>query len=180
MTDAALDALRYPVGKFQPIPTGTKDDRARWIDEIARAPEILAGLVQGLTPAQLGTPYREGGWTVAQTVNHVADSHINAYIRTRFVLTEDDFTVKPYAEAKWAMLADAAALDVSPSIALLRALHTRWVMLLRAITPEQFVKPFTHPESGPMTLDKLIQLYEWHGRHHAAHIRTLKARNGWV
>lgn len=174
-----LDALRYPVGKFAPIPLGTAQDRARWIDEIARTPAVVAELVRGLSDAQMSTPYRPGGWTVAQTVNHMADSHTNAYIRTRFALTEDDFVVKPYDEVAWATLADAAQVDVSGSLEMLRGLHARWVILLRSLAPAQFERAFVHPESGPMTLDKLVQLYEWHGRHHAAHIRNLKTREGW-
>jgi uncharacterized damage-inducible protein DinB len=159
---------------------GTAADRARWIDEIARTPEMFAGLVRGLSSRQLGTPYRDGGWTIAQVVNHVADSHMNAYIRTRFALTEDVYTVMPYKEALWATLADAQQLDVEPSLAVLRGLHQRWVTLLRSLSSDQFEIRFTHPESGPMTLDKLVQLYEWHGRHHAAHIHGLKTREGWA
>jgi hypothetical protein len=127
-----------------------------------------------MTPAQLQTPYRPGGWTGAQVVHHVADSHINAYIRTRFALVEDNFTVKPYDENVWATLADATSTDVAPSLSILRGLHARWTTLLRTLTPEQFQRPLLHPERGPMTLHTLIQLYAWHGRHHAGHLKSIQ------
>ena len=133
MTDHSLDAVRYPVGRFTVVKDSTAAMRAKWIDEIAAAPDILAGLVAGMTPAQMQTPYREGGWTAAQVVNHVADSHVNAYIRTKFTLAEDGFTVKPYEESRWAQFPDALALDVTPSLNMLRGLHARWTALLRTL-----------------------------------------------
>jgi hypothetical protein len=171
MTDAALDALRFPVGKFKADPAA---DMSAMIDQIAAAPDAIAKIVDSMTPAQLEAPYRPGGWTGAQVVHHVADSHINAYIRTRFALVEEHFTVKPYDENVWATLVDATSANVAPSISILRGLHARWTTLLRTLTPEQFQRPLLHPERGPMTLHNLIQLYAWHGRHHAGHLRSIK------
>jgi hypothetical protein len=173
VTDAALDAFPASVGPFKPI-RAARADRARWIDEMLR-PEMFAGLAAPFAPKL--TPHRDSGWTSGR--DHVADSHM-VHIRTRFALTEDVYTVMPYKEALWATLADAQQLDVEPSLAVLRGLHQRWVTLLRSLSSDQFEIRFTHPESGPMTLDKLVQLYEWHGRHHAAHINGLKTREGWA
>jgi len=174
MTDNALDALRFPVGKFAPVTVATMAQRTAWIDDIAATPEIIGGLVASMTPAQLLTPYREGGWTAAQVVNHMADSHANAYIRTRFVLSEDNFTVKPYNENRWAQFVDAVDADVTPSVNMLGGMHARWVKLLRTLGPDEFARQLLHPERGPMTLDTLIQLYAWHGKHHAGHLRIVK------
>ena len=170
MTDAALDSLRFPVGKFKADPNA---DMSAMIDQIAAAPDAIATIVERMTSAQLQTPYRPDGWTAAQVVHHVADSHINAYIRTRFALVEDNFTVQPYDENVWATLVDAKGIDVSPSSSILRGLPARWATLLRTLTPEQFQRPLLHPERGPMTLHNLIQLYAWHGRHHAGHLRSI-------
>lgn len=170
MTDAALESLRYPVGRFKADPNR---DMNAMIDQIAAAPARIGELAERMTPAHLGAPYRPGGWTGAQVVHHVVDSHVNAYIRTRFALVEDNFTVKPYDEAVWAELVDAKSenpADVAASIAILRGLHARWTTLLRTLSPEQLQRPLLHPERGPMTLDTLIQLYAWHGRHHAGHL----------
>lgn len=171
MTDAALESLRFPVGKFKADPNA---DMSAMIDQIAAAPDAIANVAESMTPAQLQSPYRPGGWTGAQVVHHVADSHVNAYIRTRFALVEDNFTVKPYDENVWSQLADATQPNVAPSIAILRGLHARWATLLRTLTPEQFQRPLLHPERGPMTLHNLVQLYAWHGRHHAGHLKSIK------
>ena len=179
MSDPALDALRYPVGKFHAVTGADRAARAKWIDEIAHAPANVARLVQGLSPKQLLTPYREGGWTLAQVVNHMADSHANAYIRTRFAIAEDNFTVKPYDEKRWAEFPDATDADVVPSLDLLKGMHARWVKLLRTFTDADFARPLLHPERGPMTVDWLTQLYAWHGRHHAAHIANTRTQHGW-
>ena len=172
---------RYPIGKAQ-IGEGplAEAQRAELIEQVARAPAELRAAVSGLTDAQLDTPYRDGGWTVRQLAHHVPDSHMNAYVRFRLALTEDEPTIKPYLEARWAELPDACALPVDPSLQLLEALHERWVTLLRAMTPDQFGRGFVHPEHGRrMTLDQTLQLYAWHGRHHVAHVRTLRERKGW-
>jgi len=171
MTDAALESLRFPVGKFKADPNA---NMSAMVDQIAAAPDAIAKIAERMSPAQLKTPYRPGGWTGAQVVNHVADSHANAYIRTRFALVEDNFTVKPYDENVWAELPDATDTNVAPSIAMLRGMHARWVALLRTLTPEQFQRPLLHPERGPMTLNNLVQLYAWHGRHHAGHLQSIK------
>lgn len=171
MSDAALESLRFPVGKFKADPNA---DMSAMIDQIAAAPANIARIVSAMTPAQLETAYRPGGWTGAQVVHHMADSHANAYIRTRFALVEDNFTVKPYDENIWAELVDAKSADVAPSVSILQGLHARWVTLLRTLTPEQFQRPLLHPERGPMTIHNLVQLYAWHGRHHAGHLQSIK------
>jgi hypothetical protein len=169
-----LDALRFPVGKFSAVKDSDNTMRAAWIDDIAATPAIIADLAGSMTAAQLNTPYRDGGWTAAQVIHHMADSHANAYIRTRFVLAEDNFTVKPYDENRWAQFSDAMSTDVMPSIQILTGLHARWTSLLRTLGPDAFARQLLHPERGPMTLDTLIQLYAWHGKHHAGHLRIVR------
>lgn len=171
MTDPALDSLRFPVGKFTADPNA---DMPAMVNLITATPDHISRIVKGMTPTQLETPYRPGGWTGAQVVHHMADSHANAYIRTRFALVEDNFTVKSYDENVWAQLIDAKSADVAPSVSMLQGLHARWVTLLRTLTPEQFQRPLLHPERGPMTIHNLIQLYAWHGRHHAGHLLSIK------
>ena len=171
--------VRYPIGKLSRKSVLTPEERAAAIDAIAVAPTNLADAVSGLSEAQLDTPYRPGGWTVRQLVHHVADSHINAYTRLRFALTEDNPTIRPYEEAVWAELPDARMLPVSVSLSLLQALHERWVFLLRELPHDQFARPLTHPENGPMSVDGLVNTYAWHGRHHTAHVTALRERMGW-
>lgn len=178
MADAVVDAARYPVGRFKAGPPGSAADRAVWIGQIAETPQVLARLVDGLTPAEMLNRYRDGGWTIAQVVHHVADSHMNAYIRTRFAVAESNFTVKPYDEQRWSEFPDASDPDVGPSLRILRGLHTRWVTLLRSLTADDFARELLHPERGPMTVDSLVQLYAWHGRHHAAHVEQARTRAG--
>lgn len=153
-------------------------DRAAFVENIAATPARLRAAVAGLTREQLGTPYRDGGWTVRQVVHHVPDSHLNSYIRFKLALTEDEPTIKTYRENLWAELADSA-LDIEVSLRLLESLHTRWVTLLRSMTPAQFARTLRHPEMGPMNLDQLLALYNWHGQHHVAHITSLRQRMGW-
>ena len=167
------DALRFPVGKFAARPNLTLADYATLIDDIAAAPANIVRLAGAMTPAQLATPYREGGWTGAQVIHHMADSHVNAYIRTRFALAEDNFTVKPYDENRWAQFPDATSTDVSGSLAILTGLHARWTALLKTLDAPAFERPLLHPERGPMTLRTLVQLYAWHGRHHAGHLKLI-------
>lgn len=171
--------LRYPIGKFTPPATSTADDRGRRIDEIAGLPGALRAAVGGLSPEQLDTPYRPGGWTVRQVVHHVPDSHINAYVRFRLALTEREPTIRPYEEARWAELEDARTLPPDVSLALLDALHDRWVTLLRALPDDAWPRTLNHPESGMHDLDWLLALYAWHGRHHVAHVTALRERMGW-
>jgi uncharacterized damage-inducible protein DinB len=170
---------RYPVGTFTFNPAATPDTRATCIRAIAEAPALLRMAVIGLDDRQLATPYRPGGWTVREVVHHVPDSHLNAYCRFKFALTEDGPTIKPYDEAAWARLPDTALTPPDVSLALLDALHSRWVALLKSMTAEDFARPLQHPEHGKMTLDWMLQLYAWHGRHHAGHVTELRKREGW-
>ena len=170
---------RYPIGKFKAPATISDADRARLIEDVAAAPARLRAAVAGLSPSQLATPYREGGWTVRQLAHHVPDSHLNAYIRFKLALTEEEPTIKTYEEARWAELADSAETPVETSLALLDALHTRWVTLLRSLKAADWSRKFRHPELGVMTLEKNLALYAWHGKHHVAHITALRERKGW-
>jgi uncharacterized damage-inducible protein DinB len=169
---------RYPVGRFTAPSTITPDDRTEAIATLAELPEKLRNAVDGLSFAQLSTPYREGGWTLRQLVHHVADSHMNAYIRVKLALTEDWPTIKPYDEAAWAKLHDVAA-PIEWSLELIESLHARWVMLLQSLNEEQWKRGCHHPENGPMTVELLTLLYAWHSRHHVAHITHLRARENW-
>ncbi len=171
--------LRYPIGKFERPQTITDSQRRAFIETIAEAPGRLASAVAGLSPAQLDTPYRAGGWTIRQLAHHVPDSHMNAYVRFKLALTEDEPTIKPYDEASWAKLGDTPTTPVETSLALLENLHKRWVALLRSITPADWARSFRHPELGLMRLDQNLALYAWHSEHHVAHITALRERNGW-
>jgi uncharacterized damage-inducible protein DinB len=170
---------RYPVGQFENPKAITPALRQAAIEEIAVAPAKIRAAVQGLSDAQLDTPYRAGGWTVRQVVHHLADSHMNAYIRWRLALTETEPTIKPYEEAAWAKLEDAAHAPVEVSLRLLEPLHERWVRMLRSVKAEEFARTFRHPDHGVRTLDWMLFLYAWHGRHHTAHIMELKKQKGW-
>jgi hypothetical protein len=171
--------LQYPVGRFEWPGEISADDRRRFIDEIEQAPKNLRAAVTGLTGQQLDTPYRPGGWTVRQVVHHVPDSHLNSYMRFRLALTEDEPTIKPYDQSRWAELIDSRTAPVETSLVLLEALHQRWVMLLRSLSAADFARQFRHPELGVVSLDKNLALYAWHGRHHVAHITSLRDRSGW-
>ena len=171
--------LRYPIGKFHYDGPLSEEQMRSSLDDIARTPENLRAAVKGLSEAQIDTPYRPGGWTVRQVTHHVPDSHMNAYIRYKLALTEDDPTIKPYAEDRWAQLADTTATPVEVSLALLDSLHDRWVRLLRSLQAEDWKRTFRHPELGAVSLEKNLALYAWHGRHHVAHITSLRERNGW-
>ncbi len=175
------DTLRYPIGPFAYDGPLTPEKRQRALDDIAELPRRLRRAVEGLDDTQLDTPYRDGGWTVRQTVHHLADSHINAYTRFRLALTEDAPTIKPYDEAAWADLKDACDMPIDVSLTLLDALHARWTYLLRHLAPEAFARTFTHPAHGKtFDLDWMLALYAWHGKHHTAHITKLAEREGWV
>jgi hypothetical protein len=149
------------------------------IAQIEEAPFRLRKAVDGLSDEQLDTPYREGGWTVRQVAHHVADSHLNAYIRVRLALTEDNPTIRPYRQEKWAELLDARTGPVEVSLVLLESVHSRWVMLLRSMQPGQFATKLHHPEEGEIDLNWILQMYGWHGRHHVAHVTELRKRKGW-
>ena len=172
--------LRYPVGKFKLDGDITEAGRRDLIESIARAPAKLRAAVEGLSPEQLDTPYRPDGWTVRQVVHHLPDSHLNAYIRFRLALTEDEPAIKTYEQERWAELEDARTAPVDLSLALLESLHRRWVLLLRALPPAAFARTFRHPELGVVTLDQQLRMYEWHGRHHVAHVTSLRQRMGWT
>jgi hypothetical protein len=171
--------LRYPVGEFKYDDPLTQEQKQKFLDDIEQTPANLRAAVQGLSEKQLDTRYRPEGWTLRQVVHHVPDSHLNAYIRTKLALTEDEPTIKPYAEDRWAQLADTQATPVKVSLALLESLHDRWMRLLRSLQPEDRKRSFRHPELGVMNLDKTLALYAWHGRHHVAHVTSLRDRNGW-
>lgn len=177
MQAPALD-LRYPIGQFEYAQPYSLPERAQKIRDIEDCPAKLRAAVSGLNQTQIDTPYRDGGWTVRQTVHHIADSHINSFIRFRFALTEDNFVVKPYNEKLWAELPDVRE-PVEVSLQLLEALHHRWIVMLKALTPEQWKRTMNHPEFGPLTLDKALGLYSWHSRHHVAHITGLRKRMNW-
>ena len=171
--------LRYPIGKIVRTPQLTADERRAAIDAIADAPRALRAAAARLTDAQLDTPYRADGWTVRQVVHHVADSHMNAYSRFRLALTEENPTVKRYDEAKWAELVDARTMPVDVSLDLLDRMHARLVLLLRSLPEGDFQRTLHHSENGPMTVDALLGMYSWHGRHHVAHVTALRDRMQW-
>ena len=171
--------LRYPIGKFAYNGPLTQEQKQRYLNDIEQTPANLRTAVNGLSEKQLDTPYRPDGWTVRQVAHHVPDSHLNAYVRTKLALTEEEPTIKPYAEDRWAQLADTQATPVEVSLALLESLHDRWMHLLRSLQPEEWKRSFRHPELGLMSLEKNLALYAWHGRHHVTHITSLRERNGW-
>ena len=172
--------LRYPIGPFamekEPL---TAEQRRRFIDEIAAAPERLREAVAGLSQEQLDTPYRPGGWTARQVAHHIPDSHVNAYVRFKLALTETEPALQTYEESEWAKLPDTAATPVEISLALLDALHRRWVTLLRSLPEKDFARTARHPSWGLVSVDFLLAQYDWHGRHHVAHITSLRERMGW-
>jgi hypothetical protein len=170
---------RFPIGKFHYDGPPSEEQRRNLISDIEKAPAALRSAVQGLSVQQIETPYREGGWTVRQVIHHVPDSHMNAYIRFKLALTEDEPTIKPYAEDRWAQLSDSQSTPIEVSLALLDSLHDRFVQMLRGIKPEEWKRTFRHPDLGLMPLEKNLALYAWHGKHHGAHITELRKRSGW-
>ena len=170
---------RYPIGKFAFAGPPDEQQRNKFIEDIERTPAALRSAMQGLTPQQVDTPYRDGGWTVRQVAHHVPESHMNAYIRFKLALTEDEPTIKPYMEDRWARLPDVQSTPVEVSLALLDSLHNRWVRLLRSLQANDWKRTFRHPELGTVPLEKNLALYSWHGRHHVAHITELRKRMGW-
>jgi hypothetical protein len=171
--------LRYPIGKVQFEADMTDARRKELIDQIEAAPHLLRDAVRGLGAEQLATPYRPDGWNVRQVVHHLPDSHLNSYVRFKLALTEDQPTIRPYDEAAWAEMPEARTAPVEISLDLLEALHRRWVIMLRSISPDEFARAFNHPELGLVTLDRALSIYAWHGRHHVAHVTSLRARMGW-
>ena len=169
---------RYPIGPFEHVGAVTAEDRGRWIDEIAALPDALRSALTVVPADALDTPYRDGGWTLRQVVHHLPDSHLNAYVRFKLALTEDEPTIKPYDEAAWAELADVDATPVRTSVDLLDAVHVRWTLLMRHLTEPQWARTLVHPEAGRQRLDVLAAHYAWHGRHHLAHITSTLDRRG--
>jgi hypothetical protein len=170
---------RFPIGRFHFDGPYDEARRATLIGEIEKAPKALRAAVAGLSDQQLDTPYRDGGWTVRQVIHHVPESHMNAFVRFKLALTEDEPTIKPYNEDLWAKTADVQSTPPEISLALLEALHARFVPLLRSIKPGEWQRGFVHPEYGPMTLERILGIYSWHGRHHVAHVTELRKRMGW-
>ncbi len=179
-TEPTVEQLRFPIGRFDtgaaPLDTAA---RARAITVVAETPVRMRAAVAGLSPEQLNTPYREGGWRVRDVVHHVSDSHMNAFVRFKLALTEDNPAIKTYREAEWARLADAGDTPIETSLDLLEALHARFDALLRSMGDVEFARTMHHPEWGDVDLDFMLRLYEWHGRHHPAHITGLRGRMGW-
>lgn len=174
-----LEKLKYPIGKFKVEEKIDETAVNKYIKEIELLPERLADAVKGLTIQQLQTPYRQDGWTVQQLVHHIADSHLNAYVRFKLALTEDKPTIKPYNEKLWAELPDTKLVEVNVSLSLIDSLHKRWTVLLKQLNVKDFDKEYLHPDSGTKKLKETICLYAWHGNHHLAHITSLKQRMGW-
>ena len=175
-----MEDLRYPIGQFRYEGEPDQHRREQWIEEIAATPANLRAAVAGLASHQLDTPYRDQGWTVRQVVHHLPDSHLNAYTRIKLALTEDVPVIRPYEEARWAELPDGRAGPIELSLNLLESLHHRWVLLLRQLTPADFRRRFKHPQQGrPVELQEALAHYAWHGRHHVAHIASLRRRMAW-
>jgi hypothetical protein len=170
---------RYPIGRFSYDTPPNEQQRQKLIADIEKAPAALRNAVRGLSLQQLETPYRDGGWMVRQVVHHVPDSHMNAYVRFKLALTEEEPTIKPYMEDRWAELQDSQSTPLEVSLALLENLHTRWVRLLRSLSAADWKRSFRHPELGVVPLEKNLALYSWHGRHHVAHITALREKMGW-
>ena len=170
---------RYPIGKYEPKPF-SEEQKQEWLSDIKFLPNLLEASLNNLDQHQLQTPYREGGWTVHQLVHHVADSHMNAYIRFKLGFTEEAPTIKPYEEDVWVRTSDVANIPVNVSITLLFALHQRWFEFLKHFTDAAWERTVYHPEhKKEMSLWFLLGMYAWHSRHHVAHITSLRERQGW-
>ena len=170
--------LRFPIGKFDKNIEVTSELRKSFVKTIEDLPNNLENAVADLSDEQLNTPYRPEGWTVRQTIHHVADSHLNAYIRFKLALTEDAPTIRPYYEDRWAELADSQ-MPIDVSMKIVEGVHSRWTNFLNAMSDEDFKKLLIHPESGTWTLEKMLGLYDWHSKHHTAHIMNLRERENW-
>ena len=176
-----LEQLKYPIGRYQKPGMVTDDLWAEWISTLNAFPSWLDVCIENLDERQLNVPYREGGWNIKQVIHHVADSHMNAYIRVKLALTEDNPTVKPYDEAAWAELADTQVVPVNVSVTLVHALHRRLVALLQHMQPSERERTYFHPEhKRNFPLWEVVALYAWHSRHHAAHIQGLRERMNWT
>jgi uncharacterized damage-inducible protein DinB len=170
---------RYPIGKFSFEGPLTAEQKKQYLNDIEQTPARLRTAVRGLSDEQLNTPYRDGGWTVRQLAHHAPDSHMNAYIRFKLALTEDEPTIRPYMEDRWAELPESKQAPIDVSLALLDSLHERWALVLRNISDAGWKRTFRHPEMGLLSLEKTLALYAWHGRHHVAHVTSLREKMGW-
>ena len=170
---------RYPIGKFTFDGPASETQRTKLIEDIEQASAALRNAVKNLTPDQIETPYREGGWTVRQVVHHVPESHMNSYMRFKLALTENEPTIKPYMEDRWADTAEVHSTPLDVSLSMLESLHDRWVRLLRSLQPADWKRTFRHPELGTVSLERNLALYAWHGKHHVAHITELRKKMGW-
>jgi len=179
MDETELNQLRYPIGKFTPPKSITAEMINEYINTIEDSPAKYREAVRNFTDEQLDTQYRPGGWTVRQVIHHVPDSHINSYVRFKLGLTEDSPAIKTYDEAKWAEINDSKDTPVEVSLQLLESLHKRWVVILKSMTQKDFEKTVTHPEWGKIRLDYMLAIYDWHCKHHLAHILSLKKRMAW-
>ncbi len=171
--------LRYPIGQFETKAPITVQERREFLRQLKEAPERLRAAVEGLSPFQLDTAYRPGGWTVRQVVHHLADADLNWYARSKLILTEDKPVIKPYAENLWAELQDARIGPVQPSLLLLEALHQRWARMFESLDSADWTRSLIHPERGSVTIEFILAIIAWHGRHHTAHITELRKRMGW-
>ncbi len=172
--------VRYPTGRFEPKSAPlTSDERAELIGRIRALPTALRLAVEGLGDAQLDTPYREGGWSPRQIAHHLADSHMNAFVRVKLTVTEDRPTIKPYDQQAWSELDDVVGVPVEASLGIVTGLHDRWARLFDSLSDEDFGRRLMHPEEGEIDIDFLLQLYGWHGRHHVTQITDLRRRQGW-
>jgi DinB family protein len=171
--------LRYPVGPFQPKASTTRAERDALIHEIGALPAAMEQAVRGLDERQLDTPYRDGGWTVRQVVHHVPDSNMNGYTRLKLAMTEEDPAIKLFDQEQWAKIADVKATPVDVSLSLLANLHRRWLTILTSLDDGAFDRGLIHPDHGRVTIDWLVQMNAWHGRHHVAHITSLRERMHW-
>jgi uncharacterized damage-inducible protein DinB len=172
-----MDDLRYPIGKFKQPEKISSDLRKKYIKELEEAPSQLRNAVNGLSEAELNTQYRKGGWTIRQVVHHIADGHMNYYIRFKLAATDDEPTIVTYNEARWADLFDGKNADINLSLSLLDVLHKRWIMFLNSLDESQFAKSFRHPDLGLISIDQALALYVWHVQHHIAHITTWRKKN---
>lgn len=170
--------LSYPIGKFDRNFKFTDKLKTQFINDVREVPQKITAAIENLNDEQLDTPYRPDGWTIRQTVHHVADSHLNSIIRFKLALTEDVPTIRPYYEERWAELADSS-LPLDASLKMLEGLHSRWTTLLEAMSEKDFERKLLHPDSGEWSLAQMLGLYAWHGRHHTAHITKLREREGW-
>lgn len=176
-----MDKLKYPIGQVIIPNTITSVDISKWISDIENFPNKLEELVNNLSENQLNTPYRDGGWTVRQTIHHCGDSHVNSYIRFKWTLTENQPIIKAYYEDRWARLLDTKEAPIELSLQFIRALHAKWTYLLKGLSNDELNKIFIHPESGDsVSLKENIGIYAWHCNHHFAHIENLLKRKNWI